>query len=160
MIFVTVGTTHFDRLIAEVDRLAGSGAFDEPVVAQIGQGQVEPVHLEWVRYTEDIESYYRKSSLVICHGGVGTVFHLMLLKKDFIAVPNRDLAGDHQTELLKALHRNDWCGFCRDVTDLEAALRTRRQHRPYPADAALAKAIWSDLLAGGGVAKPPRKGRR
>lgn len=146
MIFVTVGNSHFDRLIREVDRLVQKGAIREQVFAQIGQGRYTPQKLDWVRYIDDIESHYRRSRLVICHGGVGTVMNLLQLGREFIAVANRSLKDDHQTELLTALEAQGWCRCCYRIKDLEAMLSKPFQPCPYPGCSCGATAIWNDIL--------------
>ena len=54
MIFVTVGTTRFEALIVEVDRLAAS-ATAEPVLCQIGSGDYEPAHCDYFRFRPSID---------------------------------------------------------------------------------------------------------
>jgi len=144
MIFVTVGTTYFDELIREVDRLAGTGAISGNVLAQIGQGQYVPSNIEWVRYLRDMRPSLEKAELTICHGGV-TVFELLLMHRPFLAVPNRALPGDHQTGMLRALEARGWCACCYDVANLGEALKNMPKCKPYPCDARLARTIWSDL---------------
>ena len=68
MIFVTVGTQFFDELIDEVDRLAGEGAFDRPVFAQIGLHPAMPRHIEHVPFVENIREHFDRVEML----GVGT----------------------------------------------------------------------------------------
>ena len=123
MIFVTVGTTYFDDLIEEVDRLVKTGEIDDDVFAQIGQGQYVPANIKWTNYLSDIYSYYDQADLVICHGGTGTVLELLTRSKDFIAVSNRELPCDHQADFLKALELRDYCACCYDVSELAKMLK-------------------------------------
>ncbi len=145
MILVTVGTTYYDELVREVDRLVVVGAITEPVFAQIGMGKYEPQHMEWTRYVDRLEPLYREASLVICHGGVGTVFELLALGRPTIAVANRALADDHQADLLRAIAGRGWCTCCFSPTELEAALKTPRPAIPYPDEPVLAGRIWDYL---------------
>jgi beta-1,4-N-acetylglucosaminyltransferase len=156
MIFVTVGTTYFDELIREVDRLAGEGIVHGPVIAQIGRSRYIPRHIQWVRYVEDMDQHYHKADLVISHGGVGTLFELLLLQKSFIAVANRSLPGDHQAQLLRVLAARGLCRCCFQVGDLEAALREQatRPLVPYQRGPELPEAIWDF------VATPVREPKR
>jgi len=147
MIFVTVGTTRFERLIEEIDRLAGAGVIKDKVFAQIGQGEYIPSHLEWTRYVQGIEEYYRKADLVICHGGAATVFELLRMGRRFVAVPNRLLQDDHQTDLLRTLDARGWAVCCFELDRLGSLITSMPSTRPYPFDAALPSAVW-DFLTG------------
>ena len=145
MIFVTVGSTYFNELVQEVDRLAGAGVIQDHVLAQIGSGEYIPHHLEWVRYLDDLNPSYDQADLVICHGGVGTVFELLLLKKPFIAVANRALAGDHQTDLLRALEAKGWCTVCLNMSKLGELIKEPPTSRPYLGESGLSKHVWKSL---------------
>ncbi len=144
MIYVTVGTTYFDELIHEVDNLAGRGVFSQEVVAQIGRGSYKPSHIQWICYADN-EEYYNRADLVICHGGVGTVFELLHVGKDFITVANHALARDHQTALLRILESHGWCTCCYDVLEIEQAYLLPRKTKPYQPDSSLASAIWAEV---------------
>jgi len=150
MIFVTVGTTiPFDELIQEVDRLVGEGSITEDVFAQIGSGTYEPRHVRWVRYVPTICDQLDEASLVICHGGVGTVFELIRLGKSFIAVPNPRAAGGHQRDLLCALEAEGLCRSCYDVRSLEKMLTWKQPSLPYKPGSSLPRDIWRQISDGG-----------
>jgi len=121
MIFVTVGTTQFDTLIREVDRLAGLGRLPPPIECQIGAGAYEPRYCRFFRFRPSIENLLVNSDLTICHGGA-TVFSLLSLGKKFVAVPNRELADDHQTKLLEHLRLHVALHWAAHVSDLERAV--------------------------------------
>lgn len=104
LILVTVGTTlAFDDLIRFVDGMAERGELPEPVLCQIGLGSYQPKHCEWFRFKPDIAEEIDAASLVIGHGGTGTVTGLLRLGKPFVAVANPAASGDHQRDFLKKL---------------------------------------------------------
>ena len=122
MIFVTVGTTHFDPLIREVDRLAELARLPGPIECQIGSGSYEPRHCAFFRFRPSIDDLLAAADLIISHGGA-TVFSLLALGKRFVAVPNTELADDHQTKLLVHLAKHVSLHWAPKVSDLEAVAR-------------------------------------
>ena len=130
MILVTVGTQFFDELIQEVDRLAGEGAFGEPVFAQIGQAIRLPRHVRHVRFDHDLVNKAREASLIISHAGTGLLCELIELGRPFVAVANQTKAGNHQLEFLR--HLSTLYDFCWIDSPhyLQSALRHARPARP------------------------------
>lgn len=133
MIFVTVGTTDFDALVAEMDRIAPS--LGEEVVAQIGRGRYEPANLRWFRTAPSLEPYYRQADLVVSHGGLGTVIEVASVGKPLVALSNPDRYDRHQDDLLGYMERQGHLLWCRDLARLEADVRRARTmaFRPYVA---------------------------
>ena len=146
MIFVTVGTTYFDSLVCEVDRLVERGVLREHVLMQIGQGHYVPQHAPWIRYVDNIRELEEAADLVICHAGVGSIFELLALRKPFLAVPNRDVKDDHQADLLRALEAEGACTCCWNLSDLATLVLNPRaptqQQRPID----LPATIWRNCL--------------
>lgn len=135
MILVTVGTTMpFPALLEEVDRLAGLGVFDEPVVCQTGPTKCSLRHCESFAFRPTLDDLFEQASLVITHGG-STVFTLLSLGKPFVAFPNPIGADDHQLHVLRTL--SDRVGFLwsQDVSALEDLYRRARVTRPAMFDA-------------------------
>lgn len=121
MIFVTVGTTEFDGLIREMDRIAPM--LREPVVMQIGHGAVRPVHAaEWFPYAPSLEPYYRSARLVVSHGGLGTVLEVLKVGGRLVGVSNHQLYDRHQDDLLAAFSKERHLVWCRDLSQLPEAL--------------------------------------
>ena len=102
MIFVTVGTTYFDDLIREVDRLAAEGFFKEEVICQISTGTYKPQHCQYFTSKDTIEPYLSECSLLISHGGM-TVLEAIWRGKRVVAVSNRNMANNHQVQFLRKL---------------------------------------------------------
>jgi beta-1,4-N-acetylglucosaminyltransferase len=131
MIFVTVGTTDFDPLVQAMDWLAPS--LGDEVVAQIGRGKYEPQYIHWFRLAPSLQPYYEQADLVVSHGGLGTVIEVAALGKPLVAVSNPELYDLHQDDLLAYMERGGHLLWCRNLSDLEAAVRRARgmTFRPY-----------------------------
>lgn len=133
MIFVTVGTTlHFDELIEAVDNLVGKGVISEPVVCQIGNGKYIPKNCEYFRFQKSIEEEISRSSLVICHGGTGTVFSLLTKGKSFVSVANTRGAHDHQTQFLSQLGKNGCLLWTKNLDELPMLIKKASTFKPKP----------------------------
>ncbi len=110
MILVTVGTQFFDELIDEVDRLASRGAFDRPVLAQIGLSRHIPRHVAHVRFDRQLLEKAASAELIISHAGTGSLCEFIPLGRPTIAVVNDTKAENHQLEFVRAL--SEVCDFC------------------------------------------------
>jgi len=100
MILVVVGTEQwpFDRLVKEVDRLAGAGAFDgEPVFMQLGSCLYRPTHCEWAERIgfDDMLKKVDEARLVVAHAGAGTFLLCRRMGTPEIMMPRRVDRGEH-----------------------------------------------------------------
>lgn len=120
VILVAVGTTDFDGLIIEMDRLAST--LEEEVVMQIGNGQYIPQNTECFRFAPSLEPYYEQCDLVVTHGGFGIVTEVLERGKKLICVENTTVHGGHQQELLSTLARDGYLLWCHSPHELSAAL--------------------------------------
>ena len=127
MILVAVGTTDFDALIAEMDRLAP--ALEEKVVMQIGNGQYIPRNAEYFRFALSLAPYYEQCGLVVAHGGFGTVMEVLERGKRLVCVENTAVDGGHQRDLLSTLARDGYLLWCRSPSELPAALEQIKHTR-------------------------------
>ncbi|MBW2663131.1 MAG: glycosyl transferase family 28 [Deltaproteobacteria bacterium] len=140
MIFVTVGTTiWFDDLIETIDQLVASEQIHEPVVCQIGNGRYIPKNCEYFRFQKSIDEWIQRSSVVISHGGTGTVLSLLVMQKPFVAVANPMGADDHQSQFLERLERTGCVLWCRNLEDLP--------HFIHKADAFKSRLLGTEHLA-------------
>ena len=127
MIFVTVGTHEqgMERLLIELDRLIGEKEIQDEVVAQIGYSLYKPKNYkykEMISYDE-MDEMVRKASIVITHGGPGSIFHAIQRGKVPIVVPrNPDFnehVDDHQILFTKRLEENLKVIGVYDINDLK-----------------------------------------
>src|SRR5690349_7023737 len=99
MIFVATGTTGFDKLAHEMDRLAPGLA--EEVIIQIGSGRYVPRRALHFRLEPSLLPYFQRASLVVSHGGLGTCLEVLNAGKPLIALSNPDRYDKHQDDLLR-----------------------------------------------------------
>jgi UDP-N-acetylglucosamine transferase subunit ALG13 len=125
MIFVTIGSSHFgfDRLITEVDRLAGAGALSE-VVAQIGETTYEPRNCRWQRFLApaEVHAQMQEADFVICHAGCGTLEDGLRMRRKMVVMPRlvryREAPDDHQWEIARLLAAHNRILLAHEVDEL------------------------------------------
>jgi UDP-N-acetylglucosamine transferase subunit ALG13 len=127
MIFVTVGNSikgvEFHRLIEKIDEIAVD--LGEEVVAQIGFIDNPPKHVKWFQYLNFMEilKYFEEASIIIGHGGVGTVINAISYKKPLILVPRSSSHGehhdDHQMELAQQIKGTEGIFVVDDIDALK-----------------------------------------
>lgn len=130
-VFVTVGTTQFDKLIETVaseevlQKLKQLGY--SKVTLQTGGGDCVPVVsekipglvLEHFQYKPSIKEDIAAADLVISHAGAGSVLESLGAGKPLLVVINDELMGNHQTELADQLFKDGHLYFCNCSTLLE-----------------------------------------
>lgn len=115
MIFVCTGSRNyqFNRLIREVDRLAGAGKLKDDVFAQIGETDYVPRFLSYRDYI-DVDAYERyqdQCDILITHGGTGSIVQALKRGKNVIAVPRLKKYGehidDHQIQIVREYEKRE-----------------------------------------------------
>ena len=112
-VFVTVGTTQFDKLIDAVTTdefltlLVKKGY--TKVLLQTGKGKVTKninrydIRVESYNFKPSIKYDLEHASLVISHAGAGSILESLALNKFLLVVINEDLMDNHQVELAEKL---------------------------------------------------------
>lgn len=111
LVFVSVGThpQQFDRLLKEVDRLAGEKKIVGRVFAQTGHSTYEPKNFGHKKFLalQEFEDTLKKAYVFITHAGEGNVGLAKNLGKKFVCIPRRKEFGehtnDHQLELAEVV---------------------------------------------------------
>lgn len=99
MIFVTVGTHEqpFDRLIKKIDEFIDEEFIKEEVIIQSGYSEYNPIYCK--KYDllghEAMNEYVQKSSIVITHGGPGSIMLALQHNKIPIVVPRQAKFNEH-----------------------------------------------------------------
>ena len=139
MIFVTVGSQKFpfDRLIRKVDQMLREGLIQEEVFIQTGASRCVPScpHQAFCE-GEQFQTLLETCSVLITHGGAGTMVDAVKRGKRVIVVPRLARYGehvdDHQRELVRRMHQLGLVYACLEVEELGEALRWVRSHPPKP----------------------------
>jgi len=98
-IFVTVGTNQFpfDRMIAEMDKLAKTTLKRYKVFAQIGNSHYIPRNIKFKKFLEysEMKTLYKNSEIVVCQAGVGSITNALSNNCKTIIVPRYKRLGEH-----------------------------------------------------------------
>lgn len=143
-IFVTVGTTSFDKLIKEICSLEVLKIIKslnyEKLVLQIGNGSYEPqiqennnLQIDCYQFKTSLHDDMREASLVISHAGAGCILEALALQKPLLVVINEDLMDNHQFELATQLAKDNHLIYC-TCSNLKGTLQMMNldQLRPLP----------------------------
>lgn len=128
-IFVTVGTTRFDKLVASATSTVALdwmvqqgfttltiqyGRGTEPKVdrSRYGDGlsqslpsssPLSPLKIQVYDFRPSLDADMEKADLVLSHAGAGTVMEALRMNKKLVVVINTLLMDNHQTELAGAM---------------------------------------------------------
>jgi UDP-N-acetylglucosamine transferase subunit ALG13 len=137
LLFATVGTVMpFDRLVSAVAEARSRGLITERVVVQTGVGGMKPEGVEAVEALPfgEIQALLRDASVVVCHGGTGSIITALREGCHVIAMPRLQRLGehydDHQAEITQAFERRGLV-LCASTADelCEALVATRTRER-------------------------------
>ncbi|XP_072191921.1 UDP-N-acetylglucosamine transferase subunit ALG13 [Excalfactoria chinensis] len=129
-VFVTVGTTSFDELIAAISSPAAEQVLRSrgyrQLVLQIGRGALQPSPQhgptfvrEVFRFKESLAEDLRSADLVISHAGAGSCLETLEEGKPLLVVINEKLMDNHQLELARQLHKDGHVLYCNCSTLVE-----------------------------------------
>lgn len=132
-VFVTIGTGPlFDRLLGAVNTLARSKFFEGRVIAQIGATAVKYDALETFEAcsAEEMDTYFKSSDLVICHGGSGSLLGALGAGCRVVAMardPQRgEVYDDHQKQIVGELAERGLIEVAENEDDLADAIDRAR----------------------------------
>ena len=124
LILVTLGTNDktFIRLIKEVEKLIENGVITEKVVVQAGytKYQTEKMEIFDLVSIEKMNELMADCSVLITHGGVGSIISGLKNNKKVIAVPRlekyKEHVNDHQLQIVRNF---DTAGYILGISDVE-----------------------------------------
>ncbi|WP_433744862.1 PssE/Cps14G family polysaccharide biosynthesis glycosyltransferase [Falsibacillus pallidus] len=140
MIFIVLGTHElpFNRLLKAVDEELKNGSINERVVVQSGHTPYRTERMEFIPFMtyHDMEEFYKESSLIITHGGTGSITMGVKMGKKMIAVPRLCKYGehndDHQIEIVRQFSDSGHILKWDDETDLANVLELVHSFEPVP----------------------------
>ena len=138
MIFVVLGTHElpFDRLLKEIDKLILAGDIKEEVIVQAGHTKYRSEQMNFMDFTtyEHMAELYQQASLIITHGGTGSITLGMKMGKKIIAVPRLVKYGehndDHQLEIVKQFQQTGHILYWDESMELADILRGIETFQP------------------------------
>ncbi|XP_071899204.1 LOW QUALITY PROTEIN: UDP-N-acetylglucosamine transferase subunit ALG13 [Anas platyrhynchos] len=166
-VFVTVGTTCFDELIAAVSSPPAMRALRsrgcERLVLQIGRGELEPaprrdltLTLDVFRFKDSLAEELQRADLVISHAGAGSCLETLEEGKPLLVVINEKLMDNHQLELAKQLHRDGHVLYCNCSTLVETLQSMDLSTlKPFPPGQPEKFALFLDKVVGFESPPPP-----
>ena len=138
MILVLLGTQHneFTRLIKEVEKCINTGTIKEKVIVQAGFTKYKSDKMEIFDMisNEKLTKYVDEATLVITHGGVGSIIMALEKGKKVIAVPRLHEFGehvnDHQRQIIKVFSEKKYLIGIENVDELEDAIKNIAKFEP------------------------------
>ncbi|MES1921438.1 hypothetical protein MHBO_002969 [Bonamia ostreae] len=117
---ITVGTTRFDGLMQILNSRKIAQKFCTflknnnfgNLIVQRGNGTVVPLKLKEfsdgidvtiLAFSNELRQIIEMSDLIISHGGAGTIFEVLAMKKDLFVVVNENLMENHQMEIIEKM---------------------------------------------------------
>ena len=138
MILVLLGTQNnsFHRLLEEVEKNIKNKTIQEEVIVQAGYTKFESKNMKIIDLMskEELAEYQDKASLIITHGGVGSIISSIEKGKKVIAIPRLKKYGehvnDHQLDIVESFDKLGYIIGITDVSQLEEALQRVKEFRP------------------------------
>jgi UDP-N-acetylglucosamine--N-acetylmuramyl-(pentapeptide) pyrophosphoryl-undecaprenol N-acetylglucosamine transferase len=133
LLFATVGTLMpFNRLVSAVAEAEGRGLITERIVLQVGVGGMKPDGLHAVETLPfgEIQDLLRDASVVVCHGGTGSIITALREGCHVIAMPRMQRLGehydDHQAETVAAFEQRGLVLSAANAEEVGRALAASR----------------------------------
>lgn len=131
MIFVCVGTKRFpfNRLLKQIDILIEKDVIKDKVFAQIGHSTYKPMYYEYIDFLtpKEYNKILNKASIVISHGGTGSIVKALKAGKQVIGVPRRQEFGehsdDHQFQIVNLFSELGYIRKVEKIEELEYAIQ-------------------------------------
>ncbi|GHU42677.1 multidrug MFS transporter [Clostridia bacterium] len=131
-IFVVLGSQkfQFNRLLKRLDEIIVKNDMAGEVLAQIGYSDYQPIHYSHREFfnQEDFLNIMSQSDIVITHGGAGTIFGALKMKKKVLAVPRlskyKEHVDNHQLQLLEEFEKIGLIEVCYELEQLEECFQS------------------------------------
>ncbi len=138
MILVSLGTQDksFKRLLDSIVKSIDEGIIDDRVVVQAGYTKYESDKLEIFDYLsiDEFNNLMDKASLVISHGGVGTIMSALSKGKKVIGAARlskyHEHTNDHQTQLLEEFDNNGYIIYAKDLDNFNEYITKSKTFTP------------------------------
>ena len=138
MILVTLGTQdkNFERLLKAIDKEIDKGNIKDKVVVQAGYTKYKSKNMEIFKSVSNdrLEELMDEASLIITHGGVGSILTALKHHKKVIATPRlakyNEHTNDHQKQIIEEFGRLGYIIPLKDLTKLDKMLVKSKTFKP------------------------------
>lgn len=138
MILVLLGTQNnsFHRLLEEVDKNIKDGTIKEEVIVQSGYTKFQSHRMRIIDLMskEQLAEFQEEATLIITHGGVGSIVSSIEKGKKVIAVPRMHEYGEHvnnhQKEIVEDFNDKGYIIGIENVEDLKGAIIKSKTFEP------------------------------
>lgn len=138
MIFVTLGTQDkpFNRLLEAIKEQIDKRNIKEKVIIQAGCTKFKCDYMEIFDLVpmDDFDKYMQEASLIITHGGVGSIINGLNKNKTVIAVPRLAKYGehvnDHQVQIVENFDKEGYIIGIENLDNLSDALKKAKKFKP------------------------------
>lgn len=138
MIFVTLGTQDksFTRLLEAIDKAIEKKYITEEVIVQAGYTKYESKNMKILNTIpkDEFLKLMDECSLLITHGGVGSIFDGLKRNKKIIAAPRlskyNEHTNDHQLEVIEELAEEGYIIPLYNLKKLSSALKKVDKFNP------------------------------
>ncbi|MGX1191843.1 PssE/Cps14G family polysaccharide biosynthesis glycosyltransferase [Metabacillus sp. SLBN-84] len=133
MIFVTVGSQkfQFNRLLEEIDKLVFKKIISSNnIFAQTGYSSYQPEFYGFKDFLnkDEFVRYIDQSTIIITHGGTGSIINGVKKNKKVIGVPRMKEFGEHvdnhQVEIVNQFSSSNLIYAVEDINDIGEAIET------------------------------------
>lgn len=138
MILVTLGTQDksFVRLLNAVEKAVQEKKITDRVVVQAGYTSFHSDDMEIMDYIPEdhFTGLIEEASLIITHGGVGTIMTALKHHKKILAAARlseyQEHTNDHQTQLLESFAEKGYLIYMKDLSDIGPYLKQAETFTP------------------------------
>ena len=138
MIFVTLGTQDkgFPRLLEAIDKQIKKGNIKEKVIVQAGLTEYESDNMEIFDLVpqKDFDKYVDEASLIITHGGAGSILTAVKKGKKVIAAARlskyKEHNNDHQLQIVKEFSKKGYILELDNFDELDKVLKKVKTFKP------------------------------
>ena len=138
MILVTLGTQDksFERLLKAIDKEIEKGNIKDKVVVQAGYTKYKSKNMEIFKSVSNdrLEELMDEASLIITHGGVGSILTALKHHKKVIATPRlakyNEHTNDHQKQIIEEFGKLGYIIPLKDLTKLDKMLEKSKTFKP------------------------------
>lgn len=138
MILVTLGTQDksFERLLKAIDKEIEKGNIKEKVLVQAGHTDYKSKNMEIFKEVSNdkLEKLISDASLIITHGGVGSILSALKQHKKVIATPRlskyNEHTNDHQKQIVEEFGKLGYILPLKDLNKLDKILVKSKTFKP------------------------------